>query len=183
MVAGVLARLVYDIQFWTEPARRTPVCLVCDEAHLYMPVDAGSGAAHREGLEAFEAIAKEGRKHGVALLVVSQRPADVSQTILSQCNNFVIMRLTNDRDRTMVERVMPEALAGIAGMLPALNVGEAIVVGDAVLLPNPLRFDPPKIKPASSTQPYWTLWTHDSSGPDVIASGVEALRNQMRASS
>lgn len=180
IVAGVLARVVYDVQFWMDAAQRTPVCLVCDEAHIYMPVSE-SRPAYRQGLETFETIAKEGRKYGVALLVVSQRPTDVSQTILSQCNNFIIMRLTNERDRQIVERMMPEALGGVAGMLPALNVGEAIIIGDAVLLPNPLRFDPPEIKPTSATQPYWSLWMREPSHPDAISRAVNALRNQMRS--
>ncbi len=181
LVAGVLARLVYDIQFWMDPARRTPVCLICDEAHLYLPAREDSGPVHRAALDVFEAIAKEGRKYGVGLVVVTQRPTDVSSTILSQCNNFVIMRLTNDHDRSMVERLIPEHLAGVTGVLPALEPGEGVVVGDALLLPTRIEFDPPAVKPASTTQPYWSLWTERSSNGDAIAAGVEALRNQLRS--
>jgi hypothetical protein len=180
LVAGVLARLVFDIQFWMDPARRTPVCLVCDEAHLYLPSREDVGPAYRSALGAFEAIAKEGRKHGVGLVVVTQRPTDVSGTILSQCNNFVVMRLTNDHDRTTVERLIPETLSGVTGVLPALEPGEAVVVGDAVLLPTRLHFDPPAVKPASATQPYWSLWANQPSNREAIAAGVEALRNQLR---
>jgi DNA helicase HerA-like ATPase len=182
LVAGVLARLVYDIQFWMDPARRTPVCLVCDEAHLYLPTREDSGPIHRAALEVFEAIAKEGRKHGVGLVVVTQRPTDVSSTILSQCNNFVVMRLTNDHDRAMVERLIPEHLAGVTGVLPALEPGEGVVVGDALLLPTRVEFDPPDVKPAGTTQPYWSLWAERPSSDEAIADGVEALRNQLRAS-
>ena len=181
LVAGVLARLVYDVQFWMPPARRTPVCLVCDEAHLYLPPAEKAGAAHRAALQAFEAIAKEGRKYGVALLVVSQRPTDVNATILSQCNNFLVMRLTNDHDRAMIERLIPEALSGVAGVLPALEPGEAVVIGDALLLPTRVKLDPPSHPPASATQRYWSLWTEQPSSQEAIAAGVEALRNQLRS--
>jgi uncharacterized protein len=180
IVVGVLARLVYDVQFWIDPSERTPVCIVCDEAHLYLPAHEDSGPVHRVALRAFEAIAKEGRKYGVSLLVVSQRPTDVSRTILSQCNNFVIMRLTNDYDQAVIERLVPETLSGVTGVLPVLDVGEAVVIGDALLLPSRLKFDPPARKPASATQPYWSLWAERPSSRQAIAAGVEALRNQLR---
>jgi Helicase HerA, central domain len=180
IVAGVLARLVYEVQFWIDPRHRTPVSLICDEAHLYLPPLENSGPVHHAALRAFEAIAKEGRKYGVGLVVVSQRPADVSRTILSQCNNFVIMRITNDYDRSMVEQLLPETLTGVTGALPALDVGEAVVIGDALVLPSRVRLDPPAIKPASATQPYWTLWANQPSSREAITAGAEALRNQSR---
>lgn len=181
IVAGVLARLVYEVQFWIDPAERTPVCLVCDEAHLYLPAREDSGPIHRAALTAFESIAKEGRKYGVALVVVSQRPTDVSRTILSQCNNFLIMRVTNDYDRAIIERLIPEALGPISGILPSLDVGEALAIGDALLLPTRIKFDTPRVRPNSDTQPYWTLWAHQPSSDEAIAAGAEALRNQSRA--
>jgi DNA helicase HerA-like ATPase len=157
------------------------VCLVCDEAHLYLPVREDIGPAHRAALRAFEAIAKEGRKYGVALMLVSQRPNDVSRAILSQCNNFIIMRVTSDLDRAMIERLMPETLSGVMDVLPALDVGEAVLIGDALVLPTRVKLDPPMIKPASATQPYWSLWSEQPSSPEGIAAGVEALRSQVRA--
>ena len=113
VVAGVFARLLYDVQFWMEPDKRTPFVFVCDEAHLYLPVKDDADAVEKQALYSFERIAKEGRKYGVSLLVVSQRPSDVSRTILSQCNNFLILRLTNDQDQNVVRRLMPDSLAGI----------------------------------------------------------------------
>lgn len=180
MVAGVLVRLVYNIQFWMEPSRRTPVCVVCDEAHTYLPADRTDSPVHRVALEAFETIAKEGRKYGVCLAVVSQRPSDVSRTILSQCNNFVIMRLTNDQDQDVVSRVVPGTLTAITGLLPLLDVGEAIVVGDALLLPLRVKLDAPERQPASATLPYWSMWSTQASSYDAISAGVEALRQQWR---
>jgi hypothetical protein len=101
--------------------------------------------------------------------------------VLSHCNNFVVMRLTNDYDRAMVERLMPETLAGIVGTLPSLEPGEAVGVGDALLLPTRIKFDPPSVEPASATQPYWSLWAAQPSSRDAILDAVEALRNQLHA--
>jgi Helicase HerA, central domain len=180
VVAGVLARLVYDVQFWMERSQRTPICIVCDEAHLYLPLPEDTRPIHKAALMAFEAIAKEGRKYGVALLVVSQRPFDVSRTVLSQCNNFIIMRVTSDRDRELIERLIPETLSSVMDVLPALDVGEAVMVGDALLVPTRIKFDPPVLKPASATQPYWSLWSSQPSSREAITAGVEAFRKQLR---
>jgi hypothetical protein len=182
MVAGVLARFVYEVQFWMEPDRRTPLSLVCDEAHLYMPPAERSDMMHTAALRAFEAIAKEGRKYGVALVVVSQRPADVSRTILSQCNNFIVMRLTNDHDRAMVEQLLADTLSGITGVLPVLDVGEAIVIGDAMLLPTRIKLDAPSVQPASATQPYWNQWSEEpATHHGAIVVGAESLVSQLRS--
>jgi uncharacterized protein len=182
VVTGVIARLLYDVQFWMDPAERTPLCLICDEAHRYMPARDESDAVHREALRAFEEIAKEGRKYGVALLIVSQRPADVSRTVLSQCNNFVVMRLTNDHDQQVVQQLMPESMSGLVHLLPLLDVGEAVLLGDALRLPTRLKFDVPKVQPTSATRSFWTDWTRSASNPEAIAAGVEALRRQVRTS-
>lgn len=182
VVVGVLARLLYDVQFWTDPAARTPLCFICDEAHLYMPSPEGRGATHREALRAFEQIAKEGRKYGVALLIVSQRPADVSRTVLAQCNNFVVMRLTNDQDQQVVSQLVPESLVRLTDVLPFLDVGEAVVLGDSLLLPTRLKFDPPVVAPASATRSFWNDWTSQPSSEQAIIEGVEALRRQVRPS-
>jgi uncharacterized protein DUF87 len=180
VVAGVLARLILDVQAWVVPAERTPVCLVCDEAHLYLPPRDEGGPVHRVALQAFEGIAKEGRKYGVGLLVVSQRPTDLSRTILSQCNNFVVMRMTNDHDQAIIRRVAPETLAGLTDVLPVLEVGEAIVIGDALLLPARVKLDAPVVRPASATQPYWSLWATRPASGEALAAGVEALRKRLR---
>ena len=180
MVAGVLARLIYNVQFWMDLEQRTPVCIVCDEAHVYLPARPDPSAVQRVALEAFEAIAKEGRKYGVCVAVVSQRPSDVSRTILSQCNNFVILRLTNDHDQAVIESLLPGSMSGMTGVLPMLDVGEAIMIGDAVLLPVRIKLDAPIAKPASVTLPYWQMWSTKPSSDEAIADGVAALRNQWR---
>lgn len=182
IVTGVLARLLYNVQFWMEPEARHPLTIVCDEAHLYLPVRDAAEAAERRALEAFERIAKEGRKYGVSLLVVSQRPSDVSRTILSQCNNFLVLRLTNDQDQSVVKRLMPESMGGITDILPLLDTGEAILLGDSILLPTRIRLDKPLKPPQSATRQFWTDWANKAPVPDAVGRAVETLRRQTRTS-
>lgn len=181
VVTGTLARLLYDVQFWMEASKRTPVTLLCDEAHLYLPVRDDADAVQRQALGAFERIAKEGRKYGFSLLVVSQRPSDVSKTILSQCNNFLSLRLTNDSDQAVIKRLMPDSLAGLTSILPLLDTGEALMLGDAVLLPSRIRLDKPVITPDSATRDFWKEWGMQESDVNAINAAVESLRSQTRA--
>ena len=181
VVAGVFARLLYDVQFWMDPARRTPFVFVCDEAHLYLPVRDDADAVEKQALYSFERIAKEGRKYGVSLLVVSQRPSDVSRTILSQCNNFLVLRLTNDQDQGVVRRLMPDSMAGILDGLPLLDTGEALLLGDAILLPARIKLKFPSIQPLSATRNFWEEWGEKAPDPAAVATAVETLRRQSRS--
>lgn len=181
VVTGTLARLLYDVQFWMDPLKRTPVTLLCDEAHLYLPVRDDADAVQRQALGAFERIAKEGRKYGFSLLVVSQRPSDVSKTILSQCNNFLSLRLTNDTDQAVIKRLMPDSLAGLTSILPLLDTGEALMLGDAVLLPSRIKLDKPTIAPDSATRDFWKDWGTQAPDVEAINRAVEALRSQTRS--
>jgi hypothetical protein len=179
-VVSVFARILYDIQFWMRSESRTPVCLVCDEAHLYLPVRSDADAATKRALDTFERIAKEGRKYGFSLLVVSQRPSDVSKTILSQCNNFIALRLTNEQDQSAVKSVMPDSMAGIADVLPLLDIGEAIILGDSVLLPSRIKLYKPKAAPLSLTKNFWRDWSQNASDTAAIQEAVESLRRQCK---
>ncbi len=179
IVVGLYARVLYEIQFWSDNGSRAPVTIVCDEAHLYLPAgmpDAGELRA----LDAFERIAKEGRKYGVSLLVVSQRPADLSRTVLSQCNNFIVLRLSNDQDQSVIRRLMPESLESVSSSLPLLDVGEAIVLGDSMVLPTRIRLDVPTIKPASATRRFWTEWSENEPDDARLDEAVESMRRQSR---
>lgn len=180
VIVGLVARIIYQVQFWTDHAKRRPMALVCDEAHLYLPKKDGKNPVEQRAIENFEKIAKEGRKYGVALLVVSQRPSDVSSTILSQCNNVIALRLTNGDDQATVKRLMPESLEGMMDTLPILDIGEALVVGDAVLLPSRIRINPPSEKPLSATIDFWDEWQKKPGPPDFEAA-VENMRRQNRA--
>lgn len=179
IVVGVMARVLYEIHFWTTEDKRTPVTLVCDEAHLYLPAG-NAGAADLRALDSFERIAKEGRKYGISLLVVSQRPSDVSRTVLSQCNNFIALRLTNDQDQAVVKRLMPDSMDGLTAALPLLDVGEALLLGDAIILPTRIRLDAPRIKPTSATRNFWTEWNSAPVEEDALVAAVEAMRTQSR---
>lgn len=182
VVTGTLARLLYDVQFWMNAESRTPITLLCDEAHLYLPVKDDADAVQRQALWSFERIAKEGRKYGFSLLVVSQRPSDVSRTILSQCNNFLALRLTNDSDQNVIKRLMPDSLVGLTAMLPLLDTGEALLLGDAVLLPTRIKLDQPQVKPDSATRDFWKEWGTLRPDETLLEAAVECLRSQARSS-
>ncbi len=179
VIVGLVARIIYQVQFWTDRNKRRPMALVCDEAHLYLPKKDGKNPVEQRAIENFEKIAKEGRKYGVALLIVSQRPSDVSSTILSQCNNVIALRLTNGDDQATVKRLMPESLEGLMDTLPILDIGEALVVGDAVLLPSRIRIHPPNEKPLSATIDFWDEWCKNPESPDFVKA-VENMRRQNR---
>ena len=176
LMIGLVARVVFSVQQWTEKDKQHPVALLCDEAHLYIPERHESGVSEA-GLKSFERIAKEGRKYGVGLIVISQRPAEVNRTVLSQCNNFVAMRLTNAEDQAVIRRLMPDTLGGFAELLPILDIGEALVVGDAAMLPSRIRIHEPIRHPNSATVDFWDRWAAATT-ENGIASAVEALRKQ-----
>ena len=179
VIVGLVARIIFQVQFWMDRDKRKPMALVCDEAHVYLPKKEGKNPVEQRAIENFEKIAKEGRKYGVALLVVSQRPSDVSPTILSQCNNIIALRLTNGDDQATVKRLMPESLEGLMDTLPILDIGEALVVGDAVLLPSRIRIHPPTEKPLSATIDFWDEWSKKPEEPE-FAKAVENMRRQNR---
>jgi DNA helicase HerA-like ATPase len=181
IMLGIVARLVYYLQFWMPKEKRHPVALICDEAHIYLPREGGNPNEER-AIACFEKVAKEGRKYGVSLVVVSQRPSDVNATILSQCNNVVALRMTNAADQGVVNKLMPESLTALLEMLPILDVGEALVVGDAVLLPSRIRMNPPAEKPISATIDFWTEWNTPGKNPDWELA-AENMRRQRRRSS
>ena len=181
LVAGLVARLTYDIQFWTEATQRTPICLVCDEAHVYLRETEDASPVYKWAMRCFETIAKEGRKYGVCLAVVSQRPSELNRTVLSQCNNFIILRLSNDPDHEAIVQLVPGAFAGVADVLPTLDVGEAVIVGDAVPIPARIKLDRATHGPDSRTIPYWSLWASQPSSADAIVMGASSLRAQSRA--
>lgn len=184
VVVGLVGRLIYQIQFWSSPGEdggaRHPIVIVCDEAHLYLPSGAAStGPLEKRALENYERIAKEGRKYGVGLMVVSQRPSDVSTTILSQCSNIISLRLANKTDQAVVKQLLPESLEGLMEVLPTLDVGEAVVVGDATLLPTRIKMSKPKHEPRSATIPFWTRWATPKAAVDLVVA-VENMRRQSR---
>lgn len=162
LMVSLVARLAFSIQQWTPAKERHPVALLCDEAHLYIPQKSNVDSADQISIGVFERIAKEGRKYGLSLVVISQRPSEVNKTILSQCSNFVSMRLTNSDDQAVIRKLLPENLGGFSELLPMLDTGEALVVGDASLLPTRVRIDEPTNKPNSGTVDFWDEWQKDT---------------------
>jgi len=134
--SAVMARTLFSLKVWQtlEEREQDPVLLVCEEAHRYVP---NRGEAQYEAAqEAIRRIAKEGRKHGIGLLLVSQRPSEVEDTVLSQCNSWLVLRITNESDREHVRSILPDAMAGLTKMLSGLRRREAIFVGQAAVLPS-----------------------------------------------
>lgn len=173
LIISLVAKLVFSIQQWTPTENRHPIALFCDEAHLYIPERQSWSGEEAFAVKIFERIAKEGRKYGVGLVVISQRPSEVNRTVLSQCNNLVAMRLTNGDDQVVVRRMLPDSLGGFSDLLPVLDTGEALVVGDASLLPIRVRVKQPKNKPNSGTVPFWDKWGEDKEVakiPEAVAS-------------
>lgn len=180
IVTGIISRLLFDVQLWMDEEKRTPFAILCDEAHLYLPTQEDADSIQKQALGNFERIAKEGRKYGISLVVISQRPSDVSKTILSQCNNFLVLRLSNDRDKSVIRNLLPDALKGILDQLPLLDVGEAIAVGDAILLPSRIRLKIPQLKPISATKNFWVEWENLKPNNDAIVEAVENMRCQTK---
>ena len=154
ITVSLVSRLIFDFCFHYSKLRHesdltndVPVMIVCEEAHNYIPQS--ENAAYRSSRKSLERIAKEGRKYGISLMVVSQRPSEVSETIFAQCNNFVALRLTNDADQAYVRRLFPDNANGITDILPNLSPGDCIVVGDAVLLPAVVHMPLPEPEPHS----------------------------------
>ena len=138
-IVGTLVRIVYDMLFWAldlpVSGRNQPLLIVLEEAHIFLP-EGGDSAAHRT----ISKIAKEGRKYGIGLCLVSQRPVEIESKVLSQCGTMIALRLTNSADRAKVEAAMPDDLGALSGMLPALRTGEGMVLGEAMPIPSRIQF-------------------------------------------
>ncbi|CNF14517.1 ATP-binding protein [Yersinia frederiksenii] len=163
VTVSLISRLIFDFCFHYSKLQHAlgklndiPVMLVCEEAHNYVPRD--SHAAYRASRKSIERIAKEGRKYGLSLMVVSQRPSEVSETIFAQCNNFISLRLTNDADQSYVRRLFPDNANAITEILPNLAPGECVVVGDAVLLPAVIKMPLPVPEPHSQSVKVHSEW-------------------------
>jgi len=181
VVVSVLARMVFDFAIWSRTEAQRPLLLVCEEAHRYVPKDenAENGQAVRKILER---IAKEGRKYGVSLGLITQRPSDLAEGVLSQCGTIVSMRLNNDRDQACVRAAMPEGARGFLDAIPALRNRECIVCGEGVAIPIRVRFDDlePEKRPASSDPSFARLWRETGDEEGIISRTVKRWRGHGR---
>lgn len=178
LIVSLMARIVFSVQQWIDKDKIHPIALFCDEAHLYIPQDVKQGMESLS-LMSFERIAKEGRKYGVALVVITQRPSEVDRTVLSQSSNFVAMRLTNADDQNVIKKLLPDSLGDFGDLLPVLDVGEALVVGDASLLPSRIVVKRPDPEPNSSTVKFWDEWAKEST-TEMISKAVDSMRRQSK---
>ncbi len=173
VTVAVMTRLLFDLNFWTPPAQRHPSLIVFEEAHNYIPRVESNGRNFAK--VAVERVAKEGRKYGVAAMVVSQRPAELSETVLAQCNSFVVMRLSNPEDQKYVTRVVGDHFAGVIQMLPILRPGEAFVIGDSVLMPMRTLVNMPKPPPRSANLDFFMAWSASE-----VADNLDQIINYWR---
>ena len=180
VVVSVLCRMVFDFVLWSDHARTPPILLVCEEAYRYIP------ERREEGFEAtrraIARVAKEGRKYGVSLGLVSQRPSEVDSTILSQCGTIFAFRLTNDVDQKVVDSALPENSHGLAAVLPALRRQEAIVVGEGVPVAMRMRFDDVEEagRPGVMTSSFSKSWSDDDLDQDFVSDAINRWRLQTR---
>jgi hypothetical protein len=176
-VVGLLIRIVYDMLFWagSEPisGRKQPLLIIVDEAHRFVP-EGGDGSCHR----ILTQVAKEGRKYGVGLTVVTQRPSEVDATVLSQCGTMVALRTTNPGDRSRIASAFPDDLGGLVDLLPSLRTGEGLFVGEAMFVPSRARVRMTQAPEAGSDPKVTTQWA-SAPRPEAAHYG-EALGNWRR---
>lgn len=175
VVVSLFCRLVFDFQLFAAMDRGVPVLLVCEEAHRYAPAAAAGFQATRRALGR---IAKEGRKYGLGLGLISQRPSELDSEILSQCNTVMALRLSNERDLAYVRGTLPDDAGDLAGVLPSLGMAEAITVGAAAPMPMRVNLDllPPEQQPRKGSVAFSAGWVSE----DWDRSYVEAVIGRWR---
>jgi uncharacterized protein len=179
-VVAVLSRLVFDYAIWSRNEPQRPILLVCEEAHRYIPSDRVSkNSAVRSILER---IAKEGRKYGVSLGLITQRPSDLAEGVLSQCGTIISMRLNNDRDQAFVRAAMPEGARGFLDSIPALRNRECIICGEGVSIPIRVALDnlEEEKRPASEDPLFSQLWQETGGEAEILERVVRRWRAQGR---
>jgi len=163
MVTAQIGRLAFEFNYWNSRSDEFPILLVCEEAHNYIPRE--EGTQYDGARKSMERIAKEGRKYGVGLAVVSQRPAEVSETVLAQCGNYVCFRVTNPADQEYIRALVPDAEGDLVNILSALGRGEVLALGEAIPIPTRLRMFKPDPVPNSHNVDYYKQWRE---GPEDI---------------
>lgn len=163
VISAQIGRLAYEFNYWNPRRYDFPLLLVCEEAHQYIPKESDPRFVGTR--RAMERIAKEGRKYGVTLCLVSQRPTELSATVLSQCGNYLCLRISNADDQEYVRRLLPAGARNLADKLASLRRGEILTLGDASPLPTRIQVDPPDPPPISADAPFSQSWM---SGPDDL---------------
>lgn len=179
-VVAVLSRLVFDYAIWSRNEPQRPILLVCEEAHRYIPSDRVSKDSAVRSI--LERIAKEGRKYGVSLGLITQRPSDLAEGVLSQCGTIISMRLNNDRDQAFVRAAMPEGARGFLDSIPALRNRECIICGEGVSIPIRVALDnlEEEKRPASEDPLFSVLWQETGGESEILERVVRRWRAQGR---
>jgi len=179
-VVAVLSRLVFDYAIWSRNEPQRPILLVCEEAHRYIPSDRVSKDSAVRSI--LERIAKEGRKYGVALGLITQRPSDLAEGVLSQCGTIISMRLNNERDQAFVRAAMPEGARGFLDSIPALRNRECIICGEGVAIPIRVALDnlDEEKRPASEDPLFSQLWQETGGESEILERVVRRWRAQGR---
>ena len=177
-VVAVLSRLVFDFAIWGREERTSPILLVCEEAHRYVPNEKNADGNSVGTI--LSRIAKEGRKYGISLGLITQRPSDLAEGVLSQCGTILSMRLNNDRDQEFVRAAMPEGARGFLDAIPALRNREVIVCGEGVAIPIRVSFDnlEESKRPASEDPSFVELWNKTGGEEDIVQRTVQRWRSQ-----
>jgi len=177
-VVAVLSRLVFDFAIWGREEKTRPILLVCEEAHRYVPNEKNSDGSSVAKI--LSRIAKEGRKYGISLGLITQRPSDLAEGVLSQCGTIISMRLNNDRDQAFVKAAMPEGARGFLDSIPALRNRECIVCGEGVAIPIRVNFDTleENKRPASEDPSFVELWNEGGSEDETVERVVLRWRSQ-----
>jgi hypothetical protein len=176
-VMAQIGRLAFEFNYWNPQYEKFPILLVCEEAHSYITRD--SDTRFEGARKSMERIAKEGRKYGVGLAVVSQRPHELSETVLSQCGTFICLRITNPDDQEYVRKLVPEAERDLVNILAGMRRGEALVLGEATPMPTRVQLDTPSPTPHSNDVDFFKYWTEGPEDLDVSAI-VDRWRRQTR---
>jgi hypothetical protein len=155
---AVITQALFDFNFWSPPDARQPVLLIFEEAHNYLPRRPMEGRK-TFAREAVEKVAKEGRKYGVAAMIISQRPSEISETVLSQCNSMILMRMNNPDDQDYAARVVSDQFRSLISLLPSMRPGEGFIIGDSVLMPMRTLIDMPPKTPQSANMDFFGLWS------------------------
>jgi uncharacterized protein len=180
VVVAMLARMVFDYAIWSRNEPQRPILLVCEEAHRYVPSEKNADKSAVGKI--LGRIAKEGRKYGVALGLITQRPSDLAEGVLSQCGTIIAMRLNNERDQAFVKAAMPEGARGFLDTIPALRNREAIMCGEGVSIPIRVSFDNLEElkRPASSDPLFSELWTQTGGEEEIVTRVIKKWRSQGR---
>jgi DNA helicase HerA-like ATPase len=179
-VVALLSRLVFDFAIWAREEVTRPVLLVCEEAHRYVPNEKNADGSSVGRI--LSRIAKEGRKYGVSLGLITQRPSDLAEGVLSQCGTIIAMRLNNERDQAFVRGAMPEGARGFLDSIPALRNRECIICGEGVAIPMRVVFDDlePNKRPASADPSFSQLWSASGGEVAMVTRTVAKWRTQGR---